>query len=338
MRHVEVYREQGRFCGWPANQGLWSWGGVKANDPFEVVVGFSLAYMKLDVVNTLHRIDRNRPGSTVQARSRDGGDTWILETDKLPPGPPRLFSGRIRFDDPNFGMKSHNSQFYLTYDRAKSWEGPYRLPLSDELGIQARTDYQVLGPKECLVFLTAAKTNGKEGRVYCIHTDDGGANWTFRSWIGPEPVGYSIMPSSLRLPSGRLLCAIRRYEPGEGDTQNCFIELWSSDDVGKTWTFMNEPTTTGQHSGNPPALIRLRDGRLALTYAYRSAPYGIRARVSEDEGVTWSDEIHLRDDGGEADLGYTRTVQRPDGDVITVYYYNVDPMGERFIGGTIWTP
>lgn len=85
-------------------------------------------------------------------------------------------------------------------------------------------------------------------------------------------------------------------------------------------------------------MIQLRDGRLALTYAYRSKPYGIRARISEDDGVTWSDEIHLRDDGGEADLGYTRTVQRPDGDVITVYYYNVDPMGERFIGGTIWTP
>jgi len=46
--------------------------------------------------------------------------------------------------------------------------------------------------------------------------------------------------------------------------------------------------------GNPPHLIRLRDGRLAVTYGYRSPPYGIRARLSADEGQTWSREISRR--------------------------------------------
>jgi hypothetical protein len=82
----------------------------------------------------------------------------------------------------------------------------------------------------------------------------------------------------------------------------------------------------------------LRDGRLAITYGYRSAPFGIRARLSSDEGKTWSDEIPLRTDGGAWDLGYTRTIQRPDGKMLTVYYFNDHPDSERYIGATIWDP
>ena len=38
--HVTVYREKGRYGGWPANYGVWSWGD-------EILVGFSAAYFKL---------------------------------------------------------------------------------------------------------------------------------------------------------------------------------------------------------------------------------------------------------------------------------------------------
>ena len=34
VRHVVVYREEGRFAGWPANHGIWAWGD-------EILVGFS---------------------------------------------------------------------------------------------------------------------------------------------------------------------------------------------------------------------------------------------------------------------------------------------------------
>jgi hypothetical protein len=82
----------------------------------------------------------------------------------------------------------------------------------------------------------------------------------------------------------------------------------------------------------------LKDGRLALTYGYRSAPYGIRARLSADAGRSWGGEIMLRQDGGAWDLGYTRTVQRPDGMLVTVYYFNDKPDQERYIAATIWNP
>jgi hypothetical protein len=37
-------------------------------------------------------------------------------------------------------------------------------------------------------------------------------------------------------------------------------------------------------------------------------------------------------------LGYTRNVQRLDGKVVTVYYFNDAPHNERFIAATILDP
>ena len=81
---------------------------------------------------------------------------------------------------------------------------------------------------------------------------------------------------------------------------------------------------------------RLNDGRLVLVFGYRAAPCGLRARVSADDGATWSDEIILRDDGGMSDLGYPRTVVRPDGELLSVYYYNHGAGTDRFIAATLF--
>ena len=84
--------------------------------------------------------------------------------------------------------------------------------------------------------------------------------------------------------------------------------------------------------------VRLQDGRLCLTYGYRAAPFGIRARLSVDDGKTWGPDLVLRNDGGGRDIGYPRTVQRPDGKVVTIYYFHDTPKGNRYIGATIWDP
>src|SRR5438094_986007 len=84
-------------------------------------------------------------------------------------------------------------------------------------------------------------------------------------------------------------------------------------------------------STNPASLIRLADGRVCLTYGYRAAPYGLRARLSHDGGRTWGKEIVLRADGGGRDLGYPRSLQRRDGKIVTVYYFHDEPRGDRYI-------
>ena len=71
VRHVMVYHQPGRFGGWPANHGIWSWGN-------EILVGFSAGFFK-DHGPDRHAIDHDRPEEHLLARSRDGGLSWTIE-------------------------------------------------------------------------------------------------------------------------------------------------------------------------------------------------------------------------------------------------------------------
>lgn len=97
-----------------------------------------------------------------------------------------------------------------------------------------------------------------------------------------------------------------------------------SRDGGRTWEA--RPTEIDARSTPPSGLVKLDDGRLVLVYGYRNTPSGIRALVSEDEGLTWRTDhvLVLRDDGDGYDLGYPRAVKLADGTIAVVYYYATD--------------
>src|SRR5947209_5417868 len=80
VRHVVVSKEDGRFAGWPANHGIWSWGD-------EILVGFSRGTYKDR--GRFHHIDHDQPEEFLLARSRDGGMTWAVE----PPRPTGALDG-----------------------------------------------------------------------------------------------------------------------------------------------------------------------------------------------------------------------------------------------------
>jgi len=354
VEHVLVYHVKGRFGGWPANHGIWSWRD-------EILVGFSAGYHK-NRGPSLHNIDHDKPEEHLLARSKDGGKTWSIEnpakqgvligTAGMRHGTlPREYTepepidcpGGINFAHPDFamtcrmaGVHTGVSRLYYSYDRGQKWKGPFNLPLFGQKGIAARTDYLVNSKSDCMLFLTAAKSDNREGRPICVRTIDGGKTWRFVAYIGPEPKGYAIMPSTVRLSPRGLLTTIRRAENGE--SRKSWIEAWVSQDNGESWSFVNEPVSdTGE--GNPPHLLKLADGRVCLTYGNRAPPFGIFARLSGDGGKTWSKPIVLRADGGGRDLGYPRSVQRPDGKVVTVYYFWDEKTGpERYIAASIWSP
>ena len=343
LKNVVVFQQEGRFGGWPANHGIWSWGD-------EILVGFEVGYFRAS--DRGHSIDYSRPAEHVLARSLDGGETWRIEKPeglRPPPGekvagvptgeagkPLMDCQGGMDFSNPDFTltarMTSINdgvSRYYYSKDRGKSWEGPCRLPDFGQPGIAARTDYLINGKHDLTMFLTAAKSNRKEGRVICVRTKDGGKTWNFVSFVTPEPEGdeYAIMPASVRLDGKSILTCVRYRK---------FIDSYISKDDGETWERLGQPAP--ETGGNPPSLVKLRDRRLALIYGRRVEPFGVRARISSDNGRNWSDEIVLRQDGGSWDLGYPRSVQRKDGKMVSVYYYNTKEHPERFIGATVWTP
>jgi hypothetical protein len=328
-QHLKVFCEKGRFAGWPANNGIWQWSN-------EILVGFSLGFLAPPEQRGLHEIDSGRPRSLMLARSLDGGETWSVSEAGYPEGEPKPFPTDMAFDASGFTLNARGDTAFISLDRGRTWQGPFRLPFAD-LHLRARTDYQVLGSKDLILFLTAQKTNDREGRPFCARTRTGGRYWNQFAWIGPEPLsGYSIMPSSTRAPNGDFLVALRRRD--NNPAEHNFIELFRSRDGGLNWQWLANPVEdTGGHSGNPPAMIHLADGRLCITYANRNEPRTIRAVFSNDEGTTWGQEYVLRRGAGEPDIGYTRTVQRPDGRLVTVYYWLDEPRSERFIAATIWS-
>lgn len=326
FKHVIVYAEPGKFCGFPANAGAWSWGR-------EILVGFHLAgYEERD---RSHSTSKNAPTEIVQARSLNGGLTWTLER----PGnlkndrEPKKFTDRLNFKHPDFALRCAGGNFQFSYNRGKTWSDFYGLPEVGGRRLLSRTDYLVTSKDECLVFLAATKTDGREGRPYCLRARNGGRTMEFVSWMTPEPPGFAIMPSTVRISKTSLVSAIRRKENGQG-----FIEIYASPDDGRTWTLCGNAAATGRNNGNPPSMVRLNDGRLVLTYGYRSEPFGIRAKASLDSGRTWGPEVHLRDDGGKWDLGYPRTLATPDGTLVTIYYFTTAEHREQHIAATIWSP
>ena len=364
MTRAVVYRQAGRFAGWPANYGLWAWGD-------EVVVGFTVGAHKS--VERGHARDKARPFLNMQARSLDGGRSWQTEPfngdlpggrglsadEHMQPGlqladvmdaqTAAILPKPLDFTRADSALmlartglgRGTFSFFYASNDRCRSWQGPYRLPDFGETAIAARTDVIPLGKHEALFMLTANKADGREGKVICARTDDGGQSFRRLSQVGADldaAGDFAIMPSSLRLADGRILCA-RRCRTGAD--MRSHIDLFASDDSGMTWREISKPVSFNKpgHSGNPPALLRLQDGRLALLYGNRDS-YGICAKISEDGGATWSDEIILRSGGANGDMGYVRAAQLHDGAVVAAFYISTRPDGdgERYIESLRWRP
>lgn len=332
--HGEVFFEEGRFGGWPANNGAWIWGD-------EIVCGFTLGYFDYEKDGG-HPIARDKPSGPMQARSLDGGVTWTIETpsyiqDDGSERPVTNLEQTLDFTAPDVALRFRSNRFYYSNDRCHTWQGPFVLPDFDRPGLLARTDYIVNGKHDLMAFLATDKDGGVEGWPCAIRTLDGGLTWDLVGMIGEQPGegGYAIMPSTLRLNNGALLSIVRNRKQLK-DGRIWYLNSYISPDDGASWYKLDEPWI--DNAGNPPSMIRLQDGRIALTYGWRTEPFGVRARISADEGMTWGEEFIIRGDGGGWDLGYPRTVQRTDGKCVTMYYFNDGKRPERHIAYSIWTP
>jgi hypothetical protein len=148
----------------------------------------------------------------------------------------------------------------------------------------------------------------------CVSSDDG-LTW---EWLAEIPTREGDRYAdchelhAVEAADGTILVQIRNHNPAnKGETLQC-----ESRDGGKTWTV---PHPIGIW-GLPSHLLRLRDGRLLMTYGHRRPPFGNQARLSTDHGATWSEPMILSGDGAGGDLGYPSTVELSGGDFLTVWY------------------
>ncbi|OHB49022.1 MAG: hypothetical protein A2Y10_01120 [Planctomycetes bacterium GWF2_41_51] len=326
--NVIVYQQSGKFCAWPANEGVWSWGN-------EILVGFNIGVYKYNPDG--HSVDPDYATDTVQARSLDGGQTWTLETPQvLNQGGFQKPIGAINFTHPDFAYKSRLSKYYFSYDRGRNWQGPFEFPKLDQTRLIARTDYIVNSQCEVLFFVTAAKSDGVEGRTFCAVTKNAGRTFDFLSWVAPSPPidagdhNFTVMSSTVKIADDTYITALRQRR---GNSQ--YIDIYKSIDGAKSWNYLS---LVVNNINNPPAMLKLADGRICIAYGQRYSPYGIKAKISTDNGQTWGSEITLRNDGLSWDLGYPRSIQRPDGKIVTIYYYATVTNPQQHIAATIWQP
>jgi hypothetical protein len=279
----------------------------------------------------------------------DGGETWSAEehpefdvTRK-----PEPLTHAMDFGHPDFALRCRRKCFWYSYDRGRTWDGPHDFgDFGLGLKLTARTDYVIKSPTEALLFLSAEVDGVQAGnykdRAFCARTADGGRTFHFVSWINDDPrIVRGAMPATVCLPSNALVTTLRRRVDLTTKTraEHCWIDAYQSLDQGASWQFLARVAYTdlGGRNGNPSSLTRLADGRLCVFYGFRAAPLGMRAKVSADNGATWGPEIVLRDDAATWDFGYPRSVLRPDGKVVSVYYYTTRQRPEQHIAATNWS-
>lgn len=160
----------------------------------------------------------------------------------------------------------------------------------------------------------------KSYRCWYFRSEDDGWTWKPVSVIGPRHNETDLFP----LGQGKWLAAARVEA----------MDIYHSDDNGATW---QEPVrATGRNEINGH-LLRLKDGRLLLTYGVRvSGLHGVRAKFSSDDGKTWSEPTRIAV-SYSWDCGYPSSVQLANGDIVTAYYSKVAPEYSGYhMGVSVW--
>lgn len=155
----------------------------------------------------------------------------------------------------------------------------------------------------------------EDKKIGVCESRDDGKTWQWLSEI-PTREGDAVVKGyhelhGVEAADGTIVVQIRNHNKKDAGST---LQTESSDG-GKTWTTPH-PLTFGL----PSHLMKLKDDRLLMTYGHRRAPFGNQARVSSDNGKTWSEPMIVSGDGAGGDLGYPSTVELDDGSLITVWY------------------
>ncbi|MGV3532607.1 MAG: sialidase family protein [Chthoniobacteraceae bacterium] len=153
-------------------------------------------------------------------------------------------------------------------------------------------------------------------RIGVCESKDDGQTWQWISEI-PTRAGDAVLDRyhelhAVEAANGTIIVQIRNHNTAnQNETLQC-----ESSDGGLTWT---APHSIGVW-GLPSHLLRLRDGRLLMTYGHRRPPFGNQARISGDHGQSWSEPMIISGDGTRGDLGYPSTVELADGTLLSIWY------------------
>ncbi|HRE84438.1 MAG TPA: sialidase family protein [Opitutaceae bacterium] len=210
--------------------------------------------------------------------------------------------------------RAHLAYLLRSEDGGTTWSTAQLIPVSSPHGPLQLDDGRLLYPG---VQRAGADPHDPTAtrRIGVWESKDDGHTWTFLSPLparpGDNPNDYHEF-HGVQASNGTIVVQIRSH----ADESNRQMLQTLSTDGGRTWSV---PRTLGIF-GYPPHLMRLRDGRLLVSYDHRRAPYGVQARVSTDAGTTWSEPLAITSNAVKLDQGYPSTVELGNGQLLTVWY------------------
>ena len=193
-------------------------------------------------------------------------------------------------------------------DSGETWSGRCATPVNSPHGPFALSDGRLLYAGKALWT--------KDQKLGVCESRDDGLTWQWLADIPTRPGDNAASEyhelHGVESGDGRLVVHIRNH----AKANHLETLQTESSDGGRTWTV---PRAIGVW-GLPSHLLRLRDGRLLMSYGHRRPPFGNQARFSADHGRTWSEPLTISADGVGGDLGYPSTVELSDGSLLTVWY------------------
>ena len=222
-------------------------------------------------------------------------------------------------------------------DGGHTWQGPIVPPPTP--------GEVVLDPfgKPVPAYNRGAMCEGKDGRLYWVvaastsasarrtetHlfiSPDKGTTWEYSCPVAKDDKVTFNESSLYETPKGDLVAFMRTADFDDHTT------VARSTDHGKSFGHWQD----AGFQGHPHYALRLPNQRVLLLYGYRHAPFGVRARVLDPECTNLgpAEEIVLRDDGGNGDLGYPWATLLSKHRALVVYYFNNED-GTRYIAGTV---
>ena len=378
LNDIVIYDDTHYFSAFPS---------IVALDNDELLVTFRRAPDRRIYGGKCTHADPN--ANLVSVRSNDGGKAWSKKPSPVfshpmggsqDPCMTRLRDGTIlctsylfllqqpqcpaggTYDNTGIKMTFAGGYFLRSRDGGRHWQGPIIPPsLPNEKATDAfhkplptYNRGNILEGSDGLLYWAVVRadkaqdpgTGGSITSVHLIVSADKGDTWQYRCPIAVDAkIGFNetYLYETAR---GELVAFLRTAD--ELQTVKCAIARSRNRGMSfETWENMG-------FEGHPFSTARLPDGRVLLTYGYRIEPFGIRARILNDDctDVTTANEIVIRDDGGYIDrsrkhegmwwddhlgrpddLGYPWPLVFPDGRVLVVYYFN-KLGGSRHIAGT----
>ena len=211
-----------------------------------------------------------------------------------------------------FSMLREEHGFFMlrSEDQGRTWSRKYRIPVNNVHGPALLNDGSLLYigrafSGNCLQTATFAP------EFVVLKSTDDGLTWQEICRLKDSFEGFSIAGwheiHSVQLDDGTIVTQIRLHG-------NSTLQMESADG-GRTWQNLRRVC-----GGFPSHLLKLSDGRLLMSYGYRTENYGNRCRISSDNGKTWSEPMLISWDSPSRDLGYPSTAELSDGTFVTVWY------------------